>query len=162
MRTLSSTPFWPCDGSRMRLGYLSAVCRYMAVSWRLTRSPPLRAHKPGDHQQADTDSREGEQDREQPAGHVSLAWGLGACRAEQVRLLRERAAQLLAQRVGVLPNLTAHVFTYGIGMVPDLTAHVSMPCVKLLRQRLMLGVQIPPRGLLGPEGEHAQERGGQR
>jgi len=66
----------------------------------------------------------------------------------------------------VLPDLTAHVFAYGVGMVPDLTAHVFMPCVELLRQALrqglMLGVQIPPGGLLGPEGEDAQERRGQR
>src|SRR5215470_3674634 len=131
----------------------------------VTRSPPLRAHKPGNHQQADADSREGEQGREQPTGHVPLAWGLGACRAEQVRLLRERAAQLLPQGVGVLPDLPAHVLAYGIGMVPDLPAYVFMPRVELLRQalrqRLMLGVQIAPCGLLGPEGEHVQERAGQ-
>src|SRR6266849_1190825 len=28
MRALSSIPFWPCDGRRMSLWYLSAVCRY--------------------------------------------------------------------------------------------------------------------------------------
>jgi hypothetical protein len=85
---------------------------------------------------------------------------------EQVRLLRERAAQILAQRVGVLPDLTAYVLAYGVGMVPDLTAYVFMPCVELLRQALrqglMLGVQISPGGLLGPEGEDAQECRGQR
>jgi hypothetical protein len=69
---------------------------------------------------------------------------------EQVGLLRKRAAQLLA---------------YGVGMVAHLTAHVVMPGVELLRQALrqslMLGVQIPPGGLLRPEGQDAQERGGQ-
>jgi len=96
----------------------------------------LGAHKPGDHQQDDPDSSENEQGRGQPEGHVPLAWGLGARRVEQVRLLRERAAQLLAQRIGVLPDLTAHVLAYGVGMVPDLTAHVCMPCIELLRQAL--------------------------
>jgi hypothetical protein len=69
---------------------------------------------------------------------------------KQVCLPRKRAAQLLA---------------YGVGVVSDLTAHVFMPRVELLRQALrqglMLGVQIPPGGLLRPEGQDAQERCGQ-
>jgi hypothetical protein len=97
--------------------------------------------------------------------------GTSRWRGGSGRVVRNRSAccanaPLLAYGVGVLPDLTAHVLTYGIGMVPDLTAHVFMPCVELLRQALrqglMFGVQIPPRGLLGPEGEDAQERGGQR
>jgi len=34
-----------------------------------------------------------------------------------------------------------------------------MQRIELLRQSLLLRVQIPPRGLLGPEGEDAQEGG---
>jgi hypothetical protein len=76
--------------------------------------------------------------------------GPGTRRAQQVRLLRKRATQLLA---------------YGVGVVSDLTTHVCMPGVELLcqalRQGLMLGVQIPPGGLLRPECQDTQERRGQ-
>ena len=47
-------------------------------------------------------------------------------------------------------------------MVPDIPARVLTQRVELLRQGLMLLVQIPPGGLLSPEGEDAQERRGQR
>ena len=51
-------------------------------------------------------------------------------------------------------------------MVPDIPARVLTQRVELLRQALrqglMLRVQIPPGGLLGPESEDAQERRGQR
>ena len=61
------------------------------------------------------------------------------------------ALEFLPQRVGVLDDLTAYLFAQG---------------VELLRQTLFPGVQlrleIPPRGLLGPEGEDAQQRRGQR
>jgi hypothetical protein len=46
---------------------------------------------------------------------------------EQVRLLRKRAAQLLA---------------YNVGVVSDLTAHIFMPCVELLRQALRQGLML--------------------
>jgi len=47
----------------------------------------------------------------------------------------------------------------------DLAAYLLTPGVELLPQTLFPSVQrrlqITPRGLLGPEGENAQERAGQ-
>jgi hypothetical protein len=67
---------------------------------------------------------------------------------------------------GLPGELTADLFTQGIGVLGDLAAYLLAPGVELLRQTLLPGMQsrlhIPPCRLLGPEGEDAQERRGQR
>jgi hypothetical protein len=123
--------------------------------------PRLPPQHTADDQQQDPRTGEAKQRRAEPQRPGPPGGGRGAGRAEELGLLRQRAPQLLAEGVSVLDDLSAQVLPEGVGVVPDVPAQVCMPGVELLRQGLLLGVDIVPRRLLGPEGQDAQQRGRQ-
>jgi hypothetical protein len=68
-------------------------------------------------------------------------------------------------KVGLLRHHTSQFLVDGVHMLGDLTTEFCLQSIEVLRQPLFSSVQsrlhIVPRGLLGPEGKDAQERGRQ-
>ncbi len=109
---------------------------------------PLPPQHTATHQQEDPGTREDEQRGDEPQWHIAPTRGLGARRVEEVGMAGELALEFLPQGVGVLRDLAAYLLAQGVELLPQ-----------TLFPGVQLRLQIPPRCLLGPEGEDAQERG---